>query len=175
MVTWAPINCQSPRWCHRSVGLPLKTQRHCHGNAECAAMAVVVVVVGEGLLEGKCVCVCVCVIQWCLGHPVESAITQKPLQLQEEKGSTVSQGLTHTHTHTDPEWLDHTHTHAYRPPGCWLSQLTFTQATHGWPIPATMWRGGRPKLLKCSKALHTHAHTDTHAFWHPNSTRYCFS
>ncbi len=71
----------------------IKTQRNCRGNADCSAMAVVVVVVGESLLEGKCVClrvcaclcvcvcVSVCVTEWCLGHKVESAITQKPLQL----------------------------------------------------------------------------------------------
>ena len=68
-------------------GAAIKTQGNLRGNAECPAMAVVVVVAGEGLREGKCVCVhvcvCMCVIQWCLGHEVESAITQKPLQPQE--------------------------------------------------------------------------------------------
>lgn len=64
----------------------IKTQKNRHGNVECAAM-VVMVAVGEGLREGKRVYVCV--IQWCLGRPVESAVTQKSVQLQEEKRSTV--------------------------------------------------------------------------------------
>lgn len=78
---------QVPLMMSQVIGPAIKTQRNCHGNAECAAM-VAAVAVGEGLREGKCVYVCV--IQWCLGRPVESATTQKSLQFQEEKGSTVS-------------------------------------------------------------------------------------
>lgn len=77
----------------------VKTQSNCHGNTEYTAAVVAAVAVGEGLREGKCVYVCV--TPWCPGRPVESALTQKSLQLWEEKGSSVSRGLTHTHLHTE--------------------------------------------------------------------------
>lgn len=79
-------------------GAAIKTQSDHRGNAEYAAMLVVVGVVREGLLEGKSVCAHTCVLF--NGVWVESAITQNPLQLEEEKESTVSRSLTHTQIHT---------------------------------------------------------------------------
>lgn len=116
---WETNHFPVPLMMSQVSGPAIKTQRNHHGNSECAAMAVVVVV-GEGLQEAKCVCMSVLFNR----IPVESAATQKSLQLQEEKGSTVPRFLTHTHFHT----------HIHRPSGCLLSQLTFTRATHSWPI-----------------------------------------
>lgn len=83
---WGTNQLPFPLMMSQVSGPGIKTQRNHRGNVECAAM-VVMVAVGEGLREGKRVHVCV--IQWCLGRLVESATTQKSVQLQEEKGSTV--------------------------------------------------------------------------------------
>lgn len=98
----------------------------------------------------------VSVIQWCPGHPVESAFTQKPLQGGWGGGEEALCSKVYTHTQ--------------RPPGYLLSQLTFMQATHSWPINHHMLRPTPPPT---PTPPHTYRNSDSTWNCHSCLLRLC--
>lgn len=133
MITRTPINCQFPWWSHRSVGLPLK-----HRAITVATLNMLPCWWSWELWErvywkGKvCVPIRVC---YSMVSELSQPLPRTHCSLRRRKKALCPE-VWHIHRYTHREVCDQTHTHKQtdNPPGCLLSQLTFTQATHSWPI-----------------------------------------